>query len=346
MVLSSPVMHSHASVLPADYKPNKPLVTSDASKAFFYCALLALQFGLQPLLASSFTDPIVAKSSVVISTEVCKILIGAASLLAEKRQVLESIGNDWSLADSLKVAALPATLYAIQNLMIQYGYQLLDSMSFNLINQTKTLSAALWLYVMMGQRQSPVQMFALLLLLGAAVTLNAKGLSGSAGVDLADKSYSLGVAVVLGASMLSGLSSALTQRVLVSAKPRHPLFFSAELAVYGIVFLLLNAALRDGGILGRDFFRGWTPLTLIPVVSNALGGLVVGYVTKYAGGVLKGFALIAGIILTGFVQWAFEGKPLGANTWVAVALVSVSIYLHASYPAPKSKPIVTRQKSV
>lgn len=57
--------------------------------------------------------------------------------------------------------------------------------------------------------------------------------------------------------------------------------------------------------------------------------------TKYAGGVLKGFALIAGIILTGFVQWAFEGKTLGANTWVAVLLVSISIYLHSNFPVQK-----------
>ena len=58
-------------------------------------------------------------------------------------------------------------------------------------------------------------------------------------------------------------------------------------------------------------------------------------VTKYAGGVRKGFALIAGIIITGFVQWALEGKELQTNSWVAVGLVSLSIYLHASYP-PKS----------
>jgi hypothetical protein len=37
------------------------------------------------------------------------------------------------------VAALPATLYAIQNVFVQYGYVLLDSMSFNLLNQTKVL---------------------------------------------------------------------------------------------------------------------------------------------------------------------------------------------------------------
>jgi UDP-sugar transporter A1/2/3 len=96
-----------------------------------------------------------------------KIIIGTISLLAEPESVRAEIRKNWSLVDSLKVAALPATLYAIQNVMIQYGYQLLDSMSFNLINQTKTLSAALFLFVLLGQKQSSMQMFALLLLLGA-----------------------------------------------------------------------------------------------------------------------------------------------------------------------------------
>lgn len=57
--------------------------------------------------------------------------------------------------------------------------------------------------------------------------------------------------------------------------------------------------------------------------------MVVGLVTKYAGGVVKGFALIAGtdgdityipfnvaylgILITGLAQWIVEGKPLGGK---------------------------------
>lgn len=46
---------------------------------------------------------------------------------------------------------------------------------------------------------------------------------------------------------------------------------------------------------------------------QAFGGLVVGLVTKYAGGVVKGFALIAGIIITGIAQFVLENKPLGSK---------------------------------
>ena len=75
--------------------------------------------------------------------------------------------------------------------------------------------------------------------------------------------------MVGGASMLSGLSAALTQRALVGGKQRHPFFFSAELAVYGIIFLLINLIFNNdikGG--GSALFSNWDWMTLIPVIIN------------------------------------------------------------------------------
>ena len=76
--------------------------------------------------------------------------------------------------------------------------------------------------------------------------------------------------MVLGASMLSGLSAALTQKALVGSKQRHPLFFSAELAVFGIIFLIVRALFSKEGasILSGSLFSGWTPYTFIPVATN------------------------------------------------------------------------------
>ena len=144
-------------------------MNENAKKSLFYCILLAFQFGLQPMIASKFTATGVSKSSVVIATELGKIIIAILTIISGPKAEREKIRESWSLTDSLKVAALPATLYAIQNLFVQYGYVLLDSMTFNLLNQTKTLSAAFWLWVMMGQPQSIQQIFALLLLLIAGI---------------------------------------------------------------------------------------------------------------------------------------------------------------------------------
>lgn len=116
-----------------------------------------------------------------MATEASKILIAFISILIfHSHEELIIILKGWNLSESLQVAALPAILYAIQNVLIQHGYNFLNSLTFNLLNQTKvtnlsfrdlivphiqqTLSAALWLYLLMGQRQSYMQLFALFLM--------------------------------------------------------------------------------------------------------------------------------------------------------------------------------------
>lgn len=106
-------------------------------RSMLYCGLLALQFGLQPIISNKFTGTGVSKSSIIIATEVFKILISAFSILTGPKTEIDKIIENWTLLDSLKIAALPATLYAIQNLFVQHGYMYLDSMTFNLLNQTK-----------------------------------------------------------------------------------------------------------------------------------------------------------------------------------------------------------------
>lgn len=67
--------------------------------------------------------------------------------------------------------------------------------------------------------------------------------------------------------------------------------------------------------------RGWTGAALIPVVTQALGGIVVGLVTKRLGGISKGFAIVGGLVLTGGLQSALEGRLLSAELYAALALV-------------------------
>ncbi len=107
------------------------------SEALVYCTLLALQFGLQPLLVQRFSGGDISKISLVIGTEIEKIIISMTSVFGEPESKRRSLFSSWSISKSLKYAALPAVLYAIQNLLTQYGYQNLDSMTFNLLSQTK-----------------------------------------------------------------------------------------------------------------------------------------------------------------------------------------------------------------
>lgn len=204
--------------------------------------------------------------------------------------------------------------------------------------QTKTLSAAFFCFWLLGQKQSAVQMFALLLMFLAACILQVKfdsieefmiefgrikssfpllsSLVSSSSSSYKSSSssfleslykiegYKLGLLLTILASLFSGLSGALTQLAMTpknGSYTRHSIFFSAEMAVYQILYLLMN--LYNSGekelLISGALFKNWTVWLLIPVICNAFGGVVVGLVTKHCGGVVKGFALIAGLVLTG-----------------------------------------------
>lgn len=168
----------------------------------------------------------------------------------------------------------------------------------------QTLSAAFWLWVLLGKKQSPLQMVALLMLLLAGITslltspyavpqrallsnpvictvpavvLNMGGQTPSAAVDTTSGSmYQIGLAFVAAASMLSGLSATLTQRAVSGGGQRNTMVLSAEMAVYGILFLLLNLCFNNDIKAGADggagsLFSNWDLPTLVPVVTNVSG---------------------------------------------------------------------------
>jgi len=203
-----------------------------------------------------------------------------------------------------------------------------------------------------------MQIFALVLLLVSAVILNLDAITGAAQEqqqeqdseqcedcssnikhtlsDLLFAEQNVAVLCVVAASMISGLSAALTQKVL-QKKGTNSILVSAQLAVYGILFLTAKELLLNQATTAAEassLLAGWDSWALLPVLTSALGGLVIGLVTQHAGSVMKGFALIIGLLVTGVAQWVVDGIGLKITDWVALGLVSISIYIHTSFPPP------------
>jgi len=328
-----------------------------SARALFYMCLLAFQFGMQPVLTKMYTPSSVCRSSVIISQEVCKFFICLFMLV-----ISGSLGDavtGWTISSWIGVAAVPAALYSVQNYVTLIAYQNLDPLTFNVLNQTKTLSAALCCYLIIGRRQSRMQVLALLLLFASALVIEkivsldfhdddtSPSSSSSSQLQYTTRHVTHGVAPVLLASFISGLAGALSQKNLQSASGcgtsggRNSYLFSMELCVASVIFLSLSLSSSDDGarIARYGFFDGWTPPTLIPIVTNALGGIAVGLVTKYAGSVRKGFALIFGLLLSGVVQTLLstegerdEGVNLSKEQIVGGILAAVSLWIHSSWP--------------
>ena len=302
-------------------------------KGYFFMCLLALQFGLQPLLAKAFITGGVDKVVFVLGLEATKCAIGFGILVSSG--TLGAEAKKWTLSSSLKMAGAPAMIYAVQNVLIQIAYQNLTGLVFNLVNQTKTLFAAFFVWVFIGKAQSPQQCFALVLLLIATLVLTL----GSSQEEQQQNDLVYGLAPIIAASALSGLASALCQRAMQGQTGRSPTVFSVELAVYSAITLLAGLATSGQGavLLARPGgpFAGWTVWTLAPLFTQAFGGMVIGQVTKHAGSVRKGFAVCFGIVVTAVAQYLVHGEALLAKHWIGLALVTLSTWIHSRYPMGK-----------
>jgi UDP-sugar transporter A1/2/3 len=259
----------------------------------------------------------------------------------------------------ISVAGIPAGLYAVQNMAALTAYQNLDALTFNVLNQTKTLSAALCCYLVMGRGQSGVQVLALLLLLLSALVMEgivkvewifffasagttmgknkeADDTNDNNGDGWGAQHFTHGVAPILLASFISGLAGALSQKNLQAAGGgRNAYLFSMELCAASVLILSASLSLSADGqaIADRGFFDGWTPTTFIPIATNSVGGIIVGLVTKHAGSVRKGFALIFGILLSGLVQAGLQPEQgITKEQIMGGVLAGVSLYLHATNP--------------
>jgi len=114
--------------------------------------------------------------------------------------------------------------------------------------------------------------------------------------------------------------------------------FTAELSLFSAVVLLLSL-IATGDIIKvitHGFFQGWTLNTLIPIFSQAVGGVCIGLITKHAGAVVKGFALVIGLVLTAIFRSVVHGGGLTMNEITGMIFVSIATTVHILYPYKSS----------
>ena len=334
-----------------------------------YMVLLAFQFAVQPILTQKFAPKTMIRSTYVLMQDWTRIVI--AALLLTTTGSWGSAFSDWSWQASLLSAGIPSTLYLVQNFCSLIAYQNLQPITYNVLNQTKTLSAAFWCFFLLNQRQSFQQILALgILLLSALVMENVVHIPFCAPTNessVAESSESdngesdnrsdsiragtcqsksterrayifTGVLPVLAASLISGLAGAWIQRSLQSVKGGNSLFLTLQMSVFSSMFLTASLLTispdRQRAIDTGSWTTGWTLGTWIPIFVNALGGVLVGLVTKFSGAVSKGFALIAGMFLSGILQnYLSSGdgtRRVSTQQWIGGALAALSVYIHST----------------
>ena len=296
-----------------------------------YMLLLAIQYAIQPKWSKQYISPSTSKQSVALVEELVKTTMAAGLLLTYASPTTRSVFSSWTLSSSLAVAALPASLYAIQGVLQYTSHQHLDTVTFNGLSQTKTISAALCCFLLFKTPQSSLQMMALLLLFCSSLlfqqtTATTNNHNNNNNNTYKSSSFLLGILPCLGATLTSGLAGALSQQGL-QHQNRDAYVYTMEVSFYSALCLLLSMSRHK-----TPFFHGWTRYTWIPILLKAAGGVLTALVHKYAGSVPKGFALMFGLVLSQLGQAWFLNQDITTHQWMGTMLVILSGWMHFTNP--------------
>ncbi|EED90479.1 predicted protein, partial [Thalassiosira pseudonana CCMP1335] len=285
--------------------------------SMLYLLLLALNYAIMPRLSKRYIHPETNKQSIALVEEIVKMSL-TISIMSQQLQ-------NWSPVSTLLAAGLPSALYALQGTLTYTSYQNLDPVTFNGLTQFKVLSSALCCYVVMGKGQSLVQMMALGLLMASTVVFQGSWKDWHV---RRNKQFLYGVVPCISATLLSGLAGAFSQRSLqtqVGYMHRNAYLYTIEISFLSAVCLAIplglelcrrnksdvnnNAKSRNEktGKKQTHFFHHWTIATFLPITTKATAGILTALVHRHLGSVIKGFALVVGLVISALLQFVLEG---------------------------------------
>lgn len=268
----------------------------------------------------------------------------------------------------LILLSIPSGVYAVQNNLLYTALSNLDATTFQVTYQLKIMTTALFSVVMLNKNISTAKWVSLIMLMiGVALvqlhpvssdgssksTVESKGNSdyirsnelknekeysgrfrkmenfeSNSNEEIPKKSSSKGFISVLLASISSGFAGVYFEKILKNSQS-NIWVRNIQLGIFGIFFSFVTMVINDGEeIRVKGMFYGYNTLTAMVIFNQAIGGLIVAVVVKYADNILKGFATSFSIILSGIVSAAFLDFHPSLLFLCGSGIVMFSVYLY------------------
>lgn len=287
-----------------------------------------------------------------------------SSPLSSRRwiRILSAAWNDlFGPTSEYKKVLVPALLYYIQNNLQYIAVSLLDAATFQVTYQLKILTTALFSVGMLGKRPNFLEWVALVILTGgvALVQLPTTSSSSTSEADLEDNmnaidsssssleaaSRLMGLMAVIIACVLSGLAGVWFEKVLKGSKASLWVR-NTQLALFSLIIGFISGVfVFDRQIIHeKGFFYGYTGWTWSAILCQAVGGLIVAMVVKYADNILKGFATSVSIVLSSVLSIYLFDFQVTTSFMFGASLVLYSTYLYQCEGMKKSAAVVTDSK--
>lgn len=225
--------------------------------------------------------------------------------------------------------SVPSLLYTVQNNLLYYALSHLDAATFQVGYQVKILTTAVFSMLMLGKKISVIQWASLVVL---TIGVSLAQLSAQNTSD-ANHNTTSGFIAVLLAACTSGFSGVYFEKILKNSSTSLWMR-NVQMGISSIVLGFIGVFLSTDReiVFEHGFFYGYNWIVITVILLQAVGGLVVAVVVKYADNILKGFAASFSIVTSCVLCYFFLDFDPSALFLVGAVLVNVSMYMY-SYQA-------------
>lgn len=197
---------------------------------------------------------------------------------------------------------VPSLLYTVQNNLLYVALTNLDAATYQILYQLKILTTAVFSVTMLRRRFSRTKWCSLVVLTAGVVVVQLSGsgdkASSSSEEEDDDKNRAVGWTAVLCAACTSGFSGVYFEKILKGSDV-SVFIRNVQMGIPSIVIASMACYTNDyRDIRQKGFFVGYNSYVWAVILVQAVGGLIVAVVVKYADNVLKVFASSFSIIFS------------------------------------------------
>ncbi|KAL3093215.1 hypothetical protein niasHT_022665 [Heterodera trifolii] len=280
--------------------------------------------------------------------------------------------------DTLKVG-VPAVIYLVQNLLIFLAIENLETGTYMVTYQLKILTTAFFAVLILKRKLSITQWVALFILVAgvalvqyctrenacefslltpddpfpttATVSTPQNESTKSVGPSPIVPSNTqkkmqnpvLGLVYVLIACFLSGFAGIYFEKILKGSEVSIWLR-NIQLSSLSIPFGILFIAVKEGSdVLEKGVLHGFDSVVWISVLLQAIGGLVVAVVIKYADNILKAFATSVSIVVATVASILLLGTEPKLMFFLGATFVIIAVVFYGVFPY-REKEGIAREK--
>jgi len=292
---------------------------------------LSYREGAQPYSAAT-----VVLTVEFVKLSVCAIVVGGT-------QSFDVLVSSFGLIRGQWMLIVPSILYVIQNNLLFYGAQRLSPIVYIVCTQTKILTTAIVSRILLGTKLSGRQHLALLILVFGVVLVQGRGFDERSSRAHASEGTIFGVAAVLCASLTSALAGIILEIIYKRRSDSKPESSESAVLTRNIQLSLISLPFAFGGCLfakndGMSFFEGYDIVVACVVLLQAAGGIIIGYVLKFANNILKCIAISVSICCCAAYSVATNEINITPSLVSGVVIVNFAVSLF-SLGAKKSPPL-------